>query len=69
MLKNQLFGVEVEMTGITRKKAMVYIMDLQQLPGKPSDTYINTIRQGYVNNDLDIEILEKSLERNSIECK
>lgn len=55
--------------GNTRKKAMVYIMDLQQLPGKPSDTYINTIRQGYVNNDLDIEILEKSLERNSIECK
>lgn len=55
--------------GNIRKNAMAYIMDLQQLPGKPSATYINTIRQGYVNNDLDIEIFEKSLEINSIECK
>ncbi len=51
-----------------KKKAMVYIMDEQQLPGRPSDNYIETIRQGYINNDMDISILEKSLEANSIEC-
>ena len=43
-------------------------MDERQLPGKPSTSYIETIRQGYVDNDMDISILEKSLKLNSIEC-
>lgn len=51
-----------------KKKAMVYIMDEQQLPGKPSASYIETIRQGYIDNDMDLSILEKSLEVNSFEC-
>lgn len=51
-----------------KKKAMVYIMDEGRLPGKPSASYVETIRQGYVDNDLDMSILEKSLEANSIEC-
>ena len=51
-----------------KKKAMVYIMDEQQLPGRPSASYVETIRQGYTDNDMDISILEKSLEVNSIEC-
>lgn len=51
-----------------KKKAMVYIMDERQLPGRPSVSYIETIRQGYVDNDMDISIFEKSLELNSIEC-
>ena len=51
-----------------KKRAMVYIMDEQQLPGRPSANYIETIRQGYIDNDMDISILEKSLETNYIEC-
>ena len=47
---------------------MVYIMNERQLPGRPSSTYIDTIRQGYVDNDMDLTVFEKSLERNSIEC-
>ncbi|MDE5564534.1 MAG: gamma-glutamylcyclotransferase [Oscillospiraceae bacterium] len=51
-----------------KKKAMVYIMNQKQLPGKPSIQYINTIRQGYIDNNMDVNIFEKSLEKNSIEC-
>lgn len=51
-----------------KKKAMVYIMDEQQFPGKPSANYVETIRQGYIDNHFNIDIFEKSLENNSIEC-
>lgn len=51
-----------------KKKAMVYIMNERQLPGKPSIKYIETIYQGYIDNNMDITILKKSLEINSIEC-
>lgn len=51
-----------------KRKAMVYIMNERQLPGRPSATYVETIRQGYVDNDMDISVFEKSLEINSIEC-
>ena len=51
-----------------KKKAMVYIMDLSQHPGRPSNHYVEIIRQGYIDNDLDISVFENSLERNSIEC-
>ena len=54
--------------GEKKKKAMVYIMDERQLPGRPSFSYIETIRQGYADNDMDISIFERSLEVNSIEC-
>ena len=37
-------------------------------PGRPSALYIKTILQGYVDNNMDISILKKSLEVNSIEC-
>lgn len=54
--------------GGRKKKAMAYIMDERQLPGRPSRSYIETIRQGYADNKMDMSILEKSLEVNSIEC-
>lgn len=60
-------NIMVDIDGI-KKKAMVYIMDERQLPGRPSVNYIETIRQGYTDNDMDISIFEKSLEVNSIEC-
>lgn len=51
-----------------KKKAMVYIMDEKQLPGRPSSQYVKTILQGYMDNDMDISVLKKSLEVNFIEC-
>lgn len=61
-------NVMVEVDGCM-KKAMVYIMDSKNKPGTPSATYIETIRQGYIDNNLDIRKFEESLERNSIECR
>lgn len=55
--------------GGIRKKAMVYIMDLCQLPGKPPTTYINSIRQGYIDNNLNIKIFGESSQKNSIKYK
>lgn len=52
-----------------KKKAMVYIMNENQLPGKPSERYIQTILQGYIDNDMDVTILKKSLDLNYMECK
>lgn len=60
-------NVMVDING-SKKKAMVYIMDENCSPGRPSETYIKTIRQGYIDNNMDISIFEKSLEKNSIEC-
>lgn len=60
-------NIIVDISGI-KKKAMVYIMDEQQLPGRPSANYIETIRQGYIDNDMDVTILENSLKTNTIEC-
>lgn len=54
--------------GGKKKKAMVYIMDESRHPGRPSPLYIQTIRQGYIDNNLDIDYFNKSLETNSIEC-
>lgn len=52
-----------------KKKAMVYIMNERRLPGIPSVRYVQTIRQGYIDNGLDLEFLEEALELNSIECR
>lgn len=52
-----------------KKKAMVYIMNEQRRPGIPSARYVQTIRQGYIDNDLDLDFLEDVLELNSIECR
>lgn len=60
-------NIMVDING-RKKNAMVYIMDKRRLPGRPSASYIETIRQGYIDNKMDISIFEKSLEVNSIEC-
>lgn len=52
-----------------RKKAMVYIMDTKRLVGQPSQSYINTIYEGYTDNDLDLDYLEESLIFNAEEIK
>lgn len=45
MLKNQLFGVEVEMTGITREKAARIVAEvLESVPSQPeANCYHNAI--------------------------
>lgn len=60
-------NIMVDLDG-KQKKGMVYIMDRRQLPGKPSLQYINTIKQGYLDNSFDVKLFFKSLEKNSIEC-
>lgn len=51
-----------------KKKAMVYIMDQNRLPGYPSPYYVKIIREGYRDNGFDMEFFEKSLEANAREC-
>ncbi len=60
-------NIMVDING-KKKKAMIYIMDEQRLPGRPSPQYIRAIRQGYLDNSFDTKIFEESLERNAIEC-
>lgn len=60
-------NVMVHING-TLKKSMVYIMNRKCNPGVPSPAYVNTIRQGYMDNGFDLEILENSLRKNSFEC-
>ena len=55
--------------GGKKKRAMVYIMNQQRTPGRPSLTYIETIRQGYIDNNFDLTLFENSLDRNTIECR
>lgn len=54
--------------GNQKRKAMVYIMDLHQRAARPSCTYVETIRQGYIDNGLNMEYFEDSLDRNHLEC-
>ncbi len=51
-----------------KRKAMVYIMNLQQKAATPSAAYIRTIWQGYQDNNFNLEYLKHSLETNAIEC-
>lgn len=54
--------------GDKKKRAMVYIMDLHQKAARPSYSYVETIRQGYLDNNLNMEYFEDSLYQNYIEC-
>lgn len=60
-------SIMVDIAG-NRKKGMVYIMNDHERPGKPSQQYIATIQQGYIDNSFDLAFLQKSLELNTIEC-
>lgn len=51
-----------------KKKAMVYIMGTRRMAGKPSEQYKQTIKQGYIDNGLDLDIFEESLRKNEKEC-
>jgi len=55
--------------GTKRIRAMVYIMNSHRMfvPAYPSDTYVATIRQGYMDCKLDMDVFEDSLELNRLE--
>jgi len=53
--------IPVTLTDGTTILAMVYLMTDQATPGRPSDTYIQTIREGYEDFDLDLSVFEASL--------
>lgn len=60
-------NITVDIDG-RKENAMAYIMNKEKLPGRPSTQYVKTILQGYIDNDMDIEILINSLKVNSLEC-
>lgn len=41
--------------------AMVYIMDLKQSFGIPTDAYYDTVAQGYMDCSFDIDVLDKAV--------
>lgn len=45
----------------TEQTAMVYIMDLKQKFGLPSESYYDTVYQGYVDCGLDTEVLDQAV--------
>ena len=47
---------------------MAYIMNSSIPAGRPSKRYIDSIKQGYIDNNLDITFLYKSIELNKLEC-
>ena len=47
--------------------AMCYIMNDRAQPGIPSDYYVRTILTGYLENNLDVNVLIDSLEDNEKE--
>lgn len=49
-------------------RGMAYIMDKRCRPGRPSSRYVETVWQGYVDNDIDTAILYEALAYNEIEC-
>lgn len=52
-------NIEVAMSTGETLTAMVYIMNKKSFPGLPSDNYINIISQGYLDNHLDVNYLDK----------
>lgn len=61
-------NIMVNIEGGHKKKAMVYIMNQMAWPGVPSQKYIRTIKNGYMQNGLSKDILDKALRDNSREC-
>lgn len=56
----------VKMNDGTEVTAMVYIMDLKQDFGAPSQSYYDTVFDGYMDCDLDVDVLNEAV-RKSVE--
>lgn len=48
-------------TGRGILEGMIYIISPDAVPGKPSSYYTDIIREGYIENGLDLDVLKKSL--------
>ena len=46
--------------------AMVYIMNLKQQFGLPSEIYYNTVRQGYKDCNLDLNVLNDAVNESAV---
>lgn len=53
--------IPVEMKNSTTINGMVYIMNLRQNFGVPSDSYVHTVSEGYRNCRLDISVLKDAI--------
>lgn len=56
--------LSVELDNGTVVKGMAYIMDPKQKFGWPSKQYFQTIKQGYLENDIDVSSLLQALKIN-----
>lgn len=56
-------------TGRGIVSGMIYIISPTATAGRPSRRYIDVVKTGYIENGLDIDILNKSLRYNTLECK
>lgn len=54
-------NVVVEMEDGDTIRGMAYIMNHCAIPGIPSYSYVRTIQEGYLDNNLDMKYLDKSL--------
>lgn len=52
-----------------KKKGMVYVMNKSAKPGRPSNRYVQTVAQGYLDNGLDLSYLYEALRFNCFETK
>ena len=62
-------NVIVNMNDGSKLKGMVYIMTSRAKAGVPSMQYVDTVFNGYKQNQLDVSILERALGQNVIECR
>ena len=65
----QKYVVPVAMADGSTLEAMIYIMRTDAAPGKPSESYVDTIYRGYEDFDLDFRFLKESLDLNKQELK
>lgn len=68
LYEKEMIAVDIDSNG-TKIEGMIYIMNSKEKPGKPSISYIESIRQGYIDNSFDLDTFEKTLELNTIECQ
>ena len=65
----QKYVVPVAMADGSTLEAMIYIMRTDAAPGKPSESYVDTIYRGYEDFNLDFRFLKESLDLNKREMK
>ena len=65
----QKYVVPVAMEDGSTLEGMIYIMRTDAVPGKPSESYVDTIYRGYGDFGLDFRYLRESLDLNEYELK